>query len=87
LRKDTLFFDVPNPQVACFVVLFTNNTTVGPTAKDIVFGTVRADQLRDQDLLIEQITPDDIEHIRIAGRELFYANNELKVAIQSDPGD
>lgn len=81
LRKDTLFFDVPNPRVGCFVVLFTNNTTVGPAAKDIVFGIVHADRLRDPDTLVEQITFDDIEHIRIAGSDLFYANSQLKVTI------
>jgi len=87
LRKDTLFFDVPSPQVGCFVVLFTNNTTVGPAAKDIVFGIVRADRLQDRDTLIEQITPDKIEHIRIAGSDLFHANNQLKVATLPNMGN
>ncbi len=51
----------------------------GPVAKDIVFGTVHADRLRDRDTLTEQITPTDIEHIRIADGGIFLANNELKV--------
>lgn len=86
LRKDTLFFDVPNPQVGCFVVLFTNSTTVVPAAKDIVFGFVRVDQLRDRDTLIERITPDDIEHIRIAGGDLFHSNIQLKVTTLPNTG-
>ena len=80
MREDTLFFDVPNPQIGCFVILYTNNATGAPVAKDIVFGTVRADRLRDRDTLTEQITPNDIQHICIAGTEIFLASNELKVA-------
>lgn len=79
MRKDILFFDVPNPQIGCFVILYTNNATVVPVAKDIVFGTVHADRLRDRDALTEQITPNDIKHICIAGSEMFLASNELKV--------
>lgn len=80
MREDTLFFDVPNPQIGCFVILYTNNAVVGPVAKDVVFGIVHADRLRDRDALTEQITPNDIEHIRIADGDMFIANNELKVA-------
>ena len=80
MREDTLFFDVPNPQIGCFVILYTNNAAVVPVAKDIVFGTVHADQLRDRDTLTEQITPNNIEHICIAGSDMFLASNELKVA-------
>ena len=81
LRKDTLFFDLPDPQVASFVVLYTNNAKIGPAAKDIVLGTVHTDRLRDRDILTEQITPEEIEHIRIAGGDLFCTENELKVTI------
>jgi hypothetical protein len=87
LRKDTLFFDVPNPQIGCFVVLYTNNAIIGSVAKDIVFGTVRTDRLRDRDALTEQITPEDIEHIRIAGSSIFNTNNELKVVIPPYSGN
>lgn len=87
LRDDALFFDVLNPQVACFVVLYTNNVTTGLTAKDIVFGTVHADRLRDKDTLTEQVTPEDIVHIRVAGSELFHANDDLKVALLPNPGN
>jgi len=83
LRKDTFFFNVPNPQIGCFVILYTNNATVGPVAKDIVLGTVHADQLRDRDALTEQITPSNIEHIRVAGSNMFYSSKELKVVILS----
>jgi len=83
LREDTLFFDVPNPQIGCFVILYTNNTTVELMAKDIVFGTVHTDRLRDRDALTEQINPDNIEHIRVAGSDMFHANIELEVVLLS----
>jgi hypothetical protein len=87
LRKDTLFFDAPSAQVACFIILYTNNAKVGATAKDIVFGTINANRLQDRDTLTEQITPEDIEHIRIAGSDMFQADNELRVAILSYSGN
>jgi hypothetical protein len=88
LREDILLFDVPKPQIGCFVILYTNNATFGPVAKDIVFGTVHTDRLRDRDALTEQITPDNIEHIRVAGTsDMFRANIELTVVILSYSGN
>jgi hypothetical protein len=87
LRKDTLLFEVPKPQVACFVVLYTNNATVGPAAKDIVFGFVHTDRLQDRDALTEQITPEEVEHIRIADGGLFRASNESEVTILPNSGN
>ena len=81
MREDTLLFDVRTPQIGCFVILYTNNATAVPVAKDIVFGTVYTHSLRDRDALTEQITPENIEHIHVAGSDIFFANSELKVVI------